>query len=119
MDLWDDIVKKISDAADYTLKEAGKITDTAKIKLSIASKESTIDDIFLKIGKLHYEEHIDNSVDNGENIKAAFLEIEKLRSELKVLKSQLVITKKYKTCPECGAKIDREMSYCFKCGHEQ
>jgi hypothetical protein len=119
MDLFDNIAKKITETADYTIKEAGKLTETAKSKLAIAAKESAIEDELLKIGKYCYDEHADSTLNNSEAIQAACGEIDKLMKDLKDLHSGLAVLKKYKSCPGCGSKIDRDMSYCYKCGHQQ
>jgi hypothetical protein len=119
MDLFDNFAKKVTEAADYTLKEAGKLTETAKAKLAIASKQASIEEELLKIGKYCYDEHADSTLNNSDAIQAACGEIDKLTKELKELHTGLAVLKKYKICPECGAKIDRVMSYCYKCGHQQ
>jgi hypothetical protein len=119
MDLFENIVKKLTDAADYTLKEAGKLTDTAKTKISIASKEAAIEDELLKIGRYCYDEHADAAINNSDVIQMACSEIDKLTGELKNLNDELAVLKKFKICNECGTKIDRDMSYCHKCGHQQ
>ena len=119
MDLFDNIVKKLTDAADYTLKEAGKLTDTAKTKISIANREAAIEEEILKIGRYCYDEHADSAINNSDVIQVACSEIDRLNGELDILKAELAVLKKFKICPECGTKIDREMSYCHKCGHQQ
>lgn len=119
MDIFENIAKKITEAADYTLKEAGKLTDTAKIKFSIASREAAIEDELMKIGKYCYDEHANAELNNAEPIQAACAEIDRLTKEIHNLNGELAVLKKFKVCSECGTKIDREMSYCYKCGHQQ
>jgi len=119
MDLFDNIAKKMTEAADYTLKEAGKLTETAKAKFAIASKEAAIEDELLKIGKYCYDEHTNSALNNSEAIQTACGEIDKMVKELKDLHAELAVLKKYKVCKECGAKIDKDMSYCYKCGNQQ
>jgi len=119
MDIFDNIAKKLTDAADYTIKEAEKFTGTAKIKFAIMNKESSIDDLYLKIGQYYYDQIIDSSIDNSIPIQAACDEISQLQNELKALNDELASLKNYKICVECGTKIDREMAYCYKCGKQQ
>lgn len=119
MDMFDNIIKKLTDAADYTLKEAGKLTDTAKIKFAIATKEAAIEEEYQTIGKYSYADYTDPTSDNKDAIHAACEEIDKLIKEVNVLKSELAVHKKFKNCTECGTKIDKDMAYCYKCGHQQ
>ena len=119
MDVLDNIAKKLSEAADYTMKEAEKLTGAAKIKFAIFTKQSQIDDIIFKIGQYCYEENSDPEINNSEPIKAACDEINVLKKELDNLNEEMAVFKKYKVCSKCGTKIDREAFYCFKCGEQQ
>ena len=119
MDIFENIAKKLTDAADFTIKEAEKFTGSAKIKFAIMNKESAIEELYLKIGQYCYDQNLDSSIDNSIPVKAACEEITVLKNELKNLCEELASLKNYKICSECGTKIDREMAYCYKCGHEQ
>jgi ribosomal protein L40E len=119
MEIFDNIAKKLTDAADFTIKEAEKLTGAAKAKFDILNKQNAIDDILIKIGTYVYDEYTDGALNNSEPIKAACVELKELYDQLNVLKEDLASKKNYKICEGCGAKIDRDMQYCHKCGKQQ
>lgn len=118
MDFWNDFTRKLTDAADFTVKEAEKLTGSAKIKFDIAVLEKHVEDIYTDIGKLRYDE-IKNSTDNSEKILADASEIDTITERLEAMKVEYASLRNYKLCPGCGAKIDRDVMFCPKCGKPQ
>ena len=118
MEFWDDISKKVGDAANATVKGAEKLTGMAKIKYNIASKQGKLDKVFESIGRLRFDE-FKNHVDNTEIIDNFLLEARALDSDIEALGEELSELSNAKRCVNCKAKISKEMPYCPKCGTKQ
>ena len=58
MEFWDGILQKFNDAADYTIKETEKLTETAKLKYKLSKAKNKRDLLYMSIGKLRYEETV-------------------------------------------------------------
>ncbi len=118
MDFWSDLSKKISSAADTTVKGAEKLTDIAKIKYSIATLRDKLEDVYIEIGSLHYDE-IRKGCDNSIEISEKCMEADGINSEIAEQTKKLAALKKYKNCESCGAKIEKDLAYCPECGTKQ
>ena len=54
MSKWDDFKKSVGYYADKTAQKTRELTDTASLKIKIASKEADCDTEYRKLGKLAY-----------------------------------------------------------------
>lgn len=54
MSKWDDLKKSVSVIADKTAAKTRELTDTASLKIKIASKEADRDSAYKKLGRLTY-----------------------------------------------------------------
>ena len=115
MEFWSELSKKIASAADYTAKETEKFTSIAKIKYKISGLKSKRDQLYKSIGKMKYAEYCGESTDEisyNEMLEA----IKEIQSEIRALEEQIALLKKYRICPTCRTKIDRDMLFCPRCG---
>ena len=55
MSKWDDFKKSVGVIADKTVSKTRELTDTASLKIKIASKEADRDTEYKKLGRLTYE----------------------------------------------------------------
>jgi len=118
MELWDDISRKLSNAADYTVKETEKLTSIAKIKYKLTGEKNKLDLLYQSVGKLKYNEYIGEE-SSQEFYEGLFKQIDEVLAEITSLEKKYAQLKNYKLCSSCGAKIGRDMLYCPKCGTKQ
>ena len=117
MELWDDISKKVGDAASVVGKSAEKFTDLAKLKYNITISQGKLEKIFESIGKFHYEEY-KNKIDNTEVINKLLIDADNLSDEIADLRAKMDEQRR-KRCNICGAKISKNNSFCPSCGAKQ
>lgn len=118
MDFWDNFSKKLTAAADYTAKEAEKLTGAAKLKFAILQAQNKYDDALQNIGQLRYDEY-KLGVDNNELIAAACAEVDGLAAQLEKMNIEMADIKNCRLCDACGAKVEKDMIFCPKCGTKQ
>ena len=92
MSMWNDIKKSVGAIADKTVTKTREITDTASLKLKIASKEADRDTEYKKLGKLTYFKLKNDAPESSESLTREISEtIEKLdciSAELLAMKNE-------------------------------
>ncbi|MDD6799718.1 MAG: hypothetical protein PUE85_04795 [Firmicutes bacterium] len=116
MELWDDISKKISEAADYTVKETEKLTLIAKLKYKLSSVKNKKDLLYQSVGKLKYEEIVLGKETSEELYDGFFSQITEASDEIAELENTIARLSNRKICEACGYKLTKEMAFCPKCG---
>ena len=89
------------------------------MKGKINELKENVEDLYIEIGKTVYSELKEGKNVEEEDILNKCNEISEKNDEISKLKEKLLTLKKMKTCPHCGAKIDKDDLYCSKCGKEQ
>jgi len=118
MDIWEDLIKQLTNAADQTLKEAEKLTASAKLKFTIADEENRLQSLFALVGRRFYEQYKDSD-DIPEGYRAAFDEITLKQENLDKLREDQAAAKNCSVCPGCQSKIEKGAVYCKVCGLRQ
>lgn len=124
MDFWDDVCKKVNDAAAYTAHEAEKLTGTAKLKYKLMNLRSKESGLYEKLGKLRYSELRDVPAEDGTvnhtvEIDDLCNEIDAVKKEIKAIDDELANIQNSTICKKCGARIEKDMLFCPKCGAKQ
>lgn len=119
MEFWDNLSKTVSDAADYTVKEAGKLTGIAKLKYKISTVRARLDTMYVKIGRLKYSESKGTADDSGCSYNELFETIDSLEAELVGYENELAKLKNERLCIACRSVIGLDMSFCPRCGAKQ
>ena len=122
MELFDKLSETIVSAGKDVGQKAKDVSEIAKLKMDIKSKEDFGEKQYAELGKAYYEKHKDDETEetgeNGEKtpeqehfflISEALGEIERMRAE--VLKIQGAAE-----CPKCGAKMPQGAAFCSNCG---
>lgn len=122
MEFFDKLSETIVSAGKDVGQKAKDVSEIAKLKMDIKSKEDFVEKQYAELGKAYYEKHKDDETEetgeNGEKtpeqehfflISEALGEIERMRAE--VLKIQGAAE-----CPKCGAKMPQGASFCSNCG---
>jgi len=107
---------KVGNAIQTGVKEVSEgakgMTDIAKMKMEIKSKEDFIERQYIEIGKKVYETEKDADSSAFEEIFA----IKQTLVEIEDLKSEILKTKGYVKCTACGADISPDVKFCPSCG---
>ena len=92
MSKWDDFKKSVGVIADITVAKTRELTDTASLKIKIATKEADRDAEYKTLGKLTYAKLKGLSLPDSESITERISEsidkIEALNTELSALKAE-------------------------------
>ena len=96
---------------DVTQK-AKDVSGIAKLKLDIKSKEDFIKEQYIELGKVYYEMHKDDAVED----QARFDQIKEALEEIEKMKAQILELKGARVCPDCGIEAPDTAEYCSACG---
>jgi polyribonucleotide nucleotidyltransferase len=115
MSFFENIGKKMGEAAQAVSKKSSEIVEVTKLNSAINSEEDKIQKLFSQIGKTIYE----NYEQTGEAVdlaKASCEQIAAHKENIKSLREKIAEVKGIKTCISCGAEMDRAQLFCAKCG---
>ncbi|NLC67640.1 MAG: zinc ribbon domain-containing protein [Clostridiaceae bacterium] len=115
MSLFEQISKKVGEAAQVAAKKSGELVEIAKLNMNIVAEEDKIKNIYLKIGENTYAKYR-----SGNEIDADFIaDCEKIMEYQKVLdglKAKIREIKNMKLCTSCGEEVQDNALFCPKCG---
>lgn len=113
MDFFDKLGETIVSAGKDVSQKAKDVSEIAKLKLDIKSKEDFVDDQYLALGKAYYESHKDE--EGCEQAEQLFLIREALQ-EIERMKSEVLRIRGAAECPSCGNKMPEGAAFCSNCG---
>jgi len=118
MAFFDNLGKKVGEAAQAAAKKSGELVEVTKLNMSIGTEEDKIKRAFEKIG-----ERIFVKFNSGEEVYSDFIadceEIKAYQNTISSLKQKIMEIKNMKACTGCGADLDRNATFCPKCGTKQ
>lgn len=114
MRLFEDLSKTISEKGKEAVNKAKDLTDVIKLKTQLAGEKSKLNETFQMIGRQYYETYKGKEAD--EAFQSAFLSVEASKKRISALEAEICNMEGCRTCPECGAKLNQEDSFCGKCG---
>lgn len=113
MGFFDELTESLTIAGRDVTQKAKDVSELAKLKLDIKSKEDYVQKQYAALGAAYFEKHKDEEgIEEAEQfflIKEALGEIERMKNE--VLKLQGAAE-----CPKCGAKMPEGATFCSNCG---
>ncbi len=113
----DDVVENAKAAASAVSKQAAKIYDASKHRISAETIKRAIGKKLIELGKLTYKATTQNE-DLAEEIAKVVQEITELKQNLAIVKEHIASIKNQKICPECENKVTKVSSFCNICGHK-
>lgn len=120
MDILEKIGSVASETYKYTTEKTSKFAKETKTKMKINEYRSQIDDLYEKIGKEVYEQHIrEEKIDIESEILEICKEIDRLSDKIEKAKEEVLNLKDKKQCPNCYCEISVDANYCPNCGAEQ
>ncbi|MGI6201886.1 MAG: hypothetical protein ACOYID_00610 [Eubacteriales bacterium] len=119
MDFWESFSKTVSEAAEYTAREAGKLTGIAKLKYKISTCKARLNNLFESLGRLKYDELKGNAASETYSYDELVDKIDKVKAELESYENDLAKLKNERLCVSCRAVIGLDMTFCPRCGAKQ
>ena len=113
----DDVVGNAKLAATAVSKQAAKIYDASKHRISAEGIKRAIGKKLIELGKLTYKATTQD-VDLAEEIAKVVEEITELKQNLAIVEAHIASIKNQKICPECDNKVPKISSFCNICGHK-
>lgn len=117
MAFFENIGKKVGEAAQAAAKKSSELVEVTKLNMSISSEEEKMQKLYIKVGKKLYEEYSLNSElypEFKEDCEAI------MNHELAIqnLKEKMLEVKNVKICQGCGVEVERSIMFCPKCGNK-
>ena len=112
-----EVISNAKTYMDAVSKQAAKIYDASKQKISAETIKRTIGKKLIELGKLTYKATT-QEVDLAEDIAAVVSEITELKKNLAIVEANLASIMNQKICPDCGNKVTKESAFCNTCGHK-
>lgn len=113
MGTWDDLKDSLFAAGRDVSQKAKEVSEIAKIKMDIRTKEDFVEKQFAALGRAYYEANKDNVNDKDSEtftvIKEAIAEIDRMNQQM--LDIQGVVA-----CANCGKKSPIGTCFCSDCG---
>lgn len=115
--LFDDVRENAMAAAAAVSKQAAKLYDASKHRITAEGIKRNIAKKLIELGKLTYKATTQN-IDLSEDIAKAVEEITELKQSLALVKAHIASIKNQKICPDCGNTVPQYSVFCNVCGHK-
>lgn len=113
MSAWDDLKGSLFAAGRDMSQKAKEVSEVAKLKMDIHTKEDFVEKQYAILGRAYYEANKENAAEKDAEqfrvISEAIEEIERMTQQ--VLDIQGVVQ-----CPNCGKKVPSDNAFCSDCG---
>lgn len=109
----DDLSRKLTMVGQEAASQTKAFAETARINAKISDEERQINALFSQLGRNYFESNKDNpnaeQIDLINNIKDAMHRIEVYRGDIRRAKGMV-------NCPQCGAEVASNITFCSYCG---
>lgn len=109
----DDVNNKLSRMGQNALQKTKDMSESVRISGAVHEEEEKQEKWYKEIGKIFYENYAAQA--DGE-LKVLCSNIRTSKAQVKQYKEQLIILKGTIQCPNCGAEITNNSSFCNVCG---
>lgn len=113
MAAWEEIKDTIVSAGRDMGQKAKDVSEIAKLKFDIRSKEDFIERQYVLLGSAYYEAH---KKDEAPAEAEQFQVIEEALEEIERMKRQILNLQGAAECPKCGSKMPEGAIFCSRCG---
>ena len=113
----DDVRENAKAAASVVSKQAARLYDASKHRISAEGIKRSIGKKLIELGKLTYKATTQN-LDLSEEIAKVVEEITVLKQNLALVNAHIASIKNQKICPECENKVSKESVFCNICGYK-
>ena len=122
MDFFDKLGKQASRTYKYTTEKTSKIAREAKLRMQMNEHKGQIEELYEKIGKRMYENHISTDeidVDIEKEVEEYFIRIDEICDRIEEERKEILTLKEKKQCPNCFCEIELNYNYCPNCSDKQ
>lgn len=109
-----DLSETAAPAARYVGQRAGELMDTAKLNIQIFDRNSEINDLLRRMGKIMYDTHLGR--EPADDVTELLRQTDEAYAQVADLKAKVTALRQGKTCPACGALCARDDRFCKECG---
>lgn len=113
MSAWDDLKGSLFVAGRDVSQKAKEVSEVAKLKMDIHTKEDFVEKQYAILGRAYYEANKDNASDKDAE---AFRVITEAIEEINRMTQQVLDIQGVVQCPNCGKKVPSDNSFCSDCG---
>lgn len=113
MDFFDKLGESLVTAGKDVGQKAKDVSEVAKLKLDIKSKEDYVEKQYVLLGKAYFEAHKDEV--DAEEAEQFFL-IKEALEEIERMKAEILRIRGAAECMQCGMKMPEEATFCSNCG---
>ena len=109
-----DLGETAAPAARYVGQRAGELVDAAKLNIQIFDRNSEINDLLRKMGKIMYDTHLGKEPE--EDVTALLTQADAAYAQVAELRAKVTALRQGKNCPSCGALCAKDDRFCKECG---
>jgi len=113
MSAWDELKGTLFAAGRDVSQKAKEVSEVAKLKMDIHTKEDFVEKQFAILGRAYYEVNKDNA---SEKDAEQFRVITEAMEEIKRMNQQVMDIQGVVQCPNCGKKVPAGNAFCSDCG---
>ncbi len=112
---FENVREKFSGAAKFAAQKSNELVGVTKIKFAISDAEEDIKKTMRDMGELLYQAY-KNEDAPGEVLEEKCKAIDIKYDEIEQLRRKLGEIKNMKVCSYCGKELERDATFCSKCG---
>ena len=113
MGFFDELTESLTTAGKDVTQKAKDMSEIARLKLDIKSKEDYVQKQYMAIGQAYFEKHKD---EEGIEEAEQFFLIREALDEIERMKAEILKLRWAAECPKCGAKMPEGATFCSNCG---
>lgn len=114
MGFFDDLGKKVSDAGQKTVQKTKDMSEIMRINSLVSQTENRLNTTYAQIGRLYVNQH---STDFEEGFASLMASVKNMEAELQGYREQIQDLKGIRSCPQCGAEVQKGGAFCTACGY--
>ena len=107
----DNMIETLTSAGRDVSQKAKEVSNIAKLKMDIKSKQAALDKQYIELGKHYYEMNKEGEVDN-----AGIANVSTLTNEIAALQAEILKIQGACVSPQCGMTLPEGTAFCSQCG---
>lgn len=113
MSTWKDLKGSLFAAGRDVGQKAKEVSEVAKLKMDIRTKEDFVEKQYAALGKAYYDK---NKMNVDEKEAEQFAVITEALEEINRMTQQVLDIQGVVQCPNCGKKVPADNTFCSDCG---
>lgn len=113
MGFFDDLGKKVSDAGQKTVQKTKDVSEIMRINSLVSHAENRLNATYIQIGQLYMKQY---GADGEEAFASLVASAKNMEAEIQRYREQIQNLKGIRSCPQCGAAVQKDGAFCTACG---